>query len=84
MSIKENLKPYQLQIGVFYVKLVKQASVRRADLIVASTRPASVSVEDRRVQIAAAKTRITLDKKLGLETPDWIIALSKEEPEYNL
>lgn len=47
----------------------------------ASRRPASVSREDRRVQIAAAKARVTLDKRLGVETPDWIIALSHEVPE---
>ncbi|WP_369046187.1 hypothetical protein [Sinomonas sp. P10A9] len=46
-----------------------------------SNRPASVSPEDRRVQIAAAKARITLDERRGLATPDWIVALSLEKPE---
>lgn len=49
--------------------------------IAPSRRPASVSPEDRRVQIAAAKARITLDKLTGGVTEDWIIALSKEKPE---
>ncbi|MCZ2403111.1 hypothetical protein IV498_07930 [Paenarthrobacter sp. Z7-10] len=51
------------------------------DSIAPSRRPASVSPEDRKVQIAAAKARITLDKLTGDVTPDWIIALSKEKPE---
>lgn len=51
------------------------------DAIAPSRRPASVSPEDRKVQIAAAKARVTLDKLIGDETPDWIIALSKEKPE---
>ncbi|MET3143582.1 UNVERIFIED_ORG: hypothetical protein ABIB19_003483 [Arthrobacter sp. UYEF10] len=46
-----------------------------------SRRPASVSPQDRKVQIAAARARITLDKLTGDVTPDWIIALSKEKPE---
>lgn len=46
-----------------------------------SKRPASVSPEERRVQIAAAKARITLDQRRGIETPDWIVALSMEKPE---
>jgi hypothetical protein len=52
-----------------------------ADSIAPSRRPASVSPQDRKVQIAAAKARITLDKLTGDVTPDWIIALSKEKPE---
>jgi hypothetical protein len=32
------------------------------------------------VQIAAARARITLDRRRGETTPDWIIALSKEMP----
>ncbi|WIV29769.1 MULTISPECIES: hypothetical protein [Paenarthrobacter] len=40
-----------------------------------------MSPQDRKVQIAAAKARITLDKLIGDVTPDWIIALSKEKPE---
>lgn len=51
------------------------------DSIAPSRRPASVSPQDRKVQIAAAKARITLDKLTGDVTPDWIIALSKEKPE---
>ncbi|MDQ0032132.1 hypothetical protein [Arthrobacter bambusae] len=44
-------------------------------------RPASVSPEDRKVQIAAAKARVTLDQGLGEDTPGWIVALSREKPE---
>jgi hypothetical protein len=46
-----------------------------------SHRPATVSREDRRVQIAAAKARVSVDKLTGDETPEWIIALSMEQPE---
>lgn len=46
-----------------------------------SKRPASVPPEERRVQIAAAKARITLDQRRGRETPEWIVALSMEKPE---
>jgi hypothetical protein len=51
------------------------------DDIPPSRRPASVSPADRRVQIFAAKARVTLDKLTGDDTPRWIIALSKETPE---
>ena len=51
------------------------------DAIAPSRLPASVSPQDRKVQIAAARARITLDKLTGDVTPDWIIALSKEKPE---
>jgi hypothetical protein len=51
------------------------------DSIAPSRRPASVSPEDRRVQIAAAKARITLDKLTGDVTEEWIVAPSKEKPE---
>ncbi|MFH5879843.1 hypothetical protein [Arthrobacter sp. NA-172] len=44
-------------------------------------RPASVSPEDRKVQIAAAKARVTLDQRLAETTPGWIVALSQEKPE---
>lgn len=50
----------------------------RVDSIAPSRRPASVSTQDRKVQIAAAQARITLDKLTGDVTPDWIIALSRE------
>jgi hypothetical protein len=46
-----------------------------------SRRPHSVSPADRRVQIAAAKARVILDQPSGEESPEWIIALSKEKPE---
>jgi hypothetical protein len=49
--------------------------------VIPSRRPASVAPEDRKVQIAAAKARLTLDRLTGDETPEWIIALSKEKPE---
>lgn len=51
------------------------------DSIAPSRRPASVTPQERKVQIAAAKARVTLDKLTGDVTPDWIIALSKEQPE---
>lgn len=35
---------------------------------------------DRRVQIAAAQTRVTLDKRLRIDTPQWIIDLANERP----
>ncbi|MBT8159962.1 hypothetical protein KKI43_05835 [Arthrobacter sp. GN70] len=43
--------------------------------------PGPPAPEDHRVQIAAAKARITLDQRLGETTPDWIVALSREKPE---
>ncbi len=43
--------------------------------------PASVKLEDLKVQIAAAKARVTLDRLTGDDTPEWIIAVSKEKPE---
>lgn len=60
------------------------AHLKRSQLdseIAPSKRPASVSPADRRVQVAAAKARITLDKLTGDQTEEWIIALSKEKPE---
>jgi hypothetical protein len=59
----------------------RRPSQPSADSIAPSTRPASVSPQDRKVQIAAAKARITLDRLTGDLTPDWIVALSKEKPE---
>lgn len=46
-----------------------------------SKRPVSVDPADRKVQIAAARARITLDKLTGDQTEEWIVALSKEKPE---
>jgi hypothetical protein len=40
-------------------------------------RPAS---KDRGVQIAAAKLRLVTDRRLGLETPDWVRELAAEKP----
>ena len=34
----------------------------------------------RREQIAAAKVRVTVDKRTGTPTPQWIIDLANEEP----
>lgn len=51
------------------------------EAVAPSRRPASVTPDDRRVQIAAAKARITLDRLTGDSSPEWIIALSKEKPE---
>ena len=48
----------------------------------ASTCPASVPWSERKVQVAAAKARITIDRRLGVDTPEWIIALSKEKTPY--
>lgn len=59
----------------------RRTSHLETDGIAPSRRPASVSPEDRKVQIAAAKARLTLDKLTGDKTPEWIIALSKEKPE---
>ncbi|MGO4582799.1 hypothetical protein AB4Z38_02755 [Arthrobacter sp. 2RAF6] len=67
--------------------MAKPATRRKADhpsenhVVATSQRPATVSPEDRKVQIAAAKARVTLDKRLGEDTPEWIIALSQEKPE---
>ena len=54
---------------------------KEASTVAPSHRPASVSPEERKVQIAAAKARVTLDRRLGVDTEDWIIALSQEAPE---
>lgn len=51
------------------------------DSIEPSRRPPSYSPQERKVQIAAARARVTLDKLTGDITPDWIIALSKEVPD---
>ena len=61
--------------------VTRRRPVHDADTVAPSKRPASVSKEDRRVQIAAARARIQLDNRLGIATPDWIVALSKESPE---
>jgi hypothetical protein len=45
----------------------------------APVRRRSSSSRDRRVQIAAAKARVTLDKRLRVETPQWIIDLANEK-----
>lgn len=55
------------------------ASETRA--VAPSQRPEPVSTEDRKVQIAAAKARVLLDKRLGEDTPAWIVALSAGKPE---
>jgi hypothetical protein len=59
----------------------RKPSHPETESIVPSQRPASVSPQDRRVQIAAARARVTLDKLTGDKSPEWIIALSKEKPE---
>ena len=41
----------------------------------------SGSRNNRRVQIAAAKARVTLDKRLDEETPQWIVDLANEKAE---
>jgi hypothetical protein len=35
---------------------------------------------DRGVQIAAARLRLVTDRRLGLETPDWVKELAAEKP----
>ncbi len=42
-------------------------------------RPASSY--DRRVQVAAAKARVTIDARLGVDTPQWIRELAEEKPQ---
>lgn len=39
----------------------------------------SSSSRDRRVQIAAAKAKVTLDRRLRDETPQWIVDLANEK-----
>lgn len=46
----------------------------------AAHRPASY---DRGVQIAAARLRLVTDRKLGLETPEWVKELAAEKPRSN-
>jgi hypothetical protein len=53
----------------------------KTESVAPSRRPASVTPADRKVQVAAAKARVTLDRLTGDDTPEWIIALSKEKPE---
>ncbi|UYY81888.1 MULTISPECIES: hypothetical protein [unclassified Arthrobacter] len=61
--------------------LLAAATASETRAVVSSQRPASVGAEDRKVQIAAAKARVTLDKRLGEDTPGWIVALSAGKPE---
>ncbi|GAA4048282.1 hypothetical protein GCM10023063_39660 [Arthrobacter methylotrophus] len=58
--------------------LLAAATASETRTVSPSQRPASVSPEDRKVQIAAAKARVTLDKRLGEDTPEWIAALARE------
>lgn len=61
--------------------LLAAATASEPRAVVPSQRPASVGAEDRKVQIAAAKARVALDKRLGEDSPGWIVALSAEKPE---
>lgn len=61
--------------------LLAAAAASEPRAVAPSQRPASVGAEDRKVQIAAAKARVTLDQRLGEDTPGWIVALSAEKPE---
>lgn len=45
----------------------------------APARRRTTSSRDRRVQIAAAKARVTIDKRLHVETPKWIVDLANEK-----
>ncbi|WP_231497200.1 hypothetical protein [Arthrobacter sp. MA-N2] len=60
--------------------LLAAAKASETPTVTQSQRPASVSPEDRKVQIAAAKARVTLDKRLGEDTPEWLAALARETP----
>ena len=60
--------------------LLAAATASETRALAPSQRPASVSPEDRKVQIAAAKARVVLDQRLGVDTPGWIVALSAENP----
>ena len=62
-------------------ELLAAAKASETRALAPSQRPASVSAEDRKVQIAAAKARVLLDRRLGEDTPGWIVALSGEKPE---
>jgi flagellar biogenesis protein FliO len=62
-------------------ELLAAANASETRAVAPPQRPASVSAEDRKVQIAAAKARVTLDQRLGEDTPGWIVALSQEKPE---
>lgn len=60
------------------MSMTERAASSKAD----SPSPArrrTTSSRDRRVQIAAAKARVTLDKRLRVETPQWIIDLANEK-----
>lgn len=61
--------------------LLAAATASEPRAVVPPQRPASVGAEDRKVQIAAAKARVTLDQRLGEDTPGWIVDLSAEKPE---
>jgi flagellar biogenesis protein FliO len=60
--------------------LLAAANVSGARTVAPSPSPEPVSAEDRKVQIAAAKARVLLDRRLGEDTPAWIVALSAEKP----
>lgn len=60
--------------------LLAAANVSGTRAVAPSHRPDSVGAQDRKVQIAAAKARVSLDKRLGEDTPAWIVALSAEKP----
>lgn len=60
--------------------LLAAAKASETRTLTPSQRPASVSPEDRKVQIAAAKARVMLDQRLSEDTPGWIVALSQEAP----
>ncbi|GAA3319291.1 hypothetical protein [Arthrobacter ramosus] len=62
-------------------ELLAAAKASETRALAPSQRPASVNAEDRKVQIAAAKARVLLDRRLGEDTPGWIVALSAEKPE---
>ncbi|MEV8148822.1 hypothetical protein AB0O52_11845 [Arthrobacter sp. NPDC080073] len=61
-------------------ELLAAATASETRAVGPSQRPALVSPEDRKVQIAAAKARVLLDRRLGVDTPGWIVDLSREKP----
>ena len=64
------------------MSMTANAARRKAGTSAApSTQREPGSRHDRRVQIAAAKARVTLDKRLDEETPQWIVDLANEKAE---
>ncbi len=69
-----------LRVGT-HDAILAAAETSETRVLAPSQRPESVSYGDRKVQIAAARARVMLDRRLGEDTPGWIVALSRENPE---